>query len=193
MQFIYKYIYTLSLLLYLLFKLVIITIKGVITLITNKDKKYLKVAISLAKESLNKGDEPFGSVLVLDDKIIFKGHNEISSGDHTKHPEFEIARWSGTNLTKEERKRAIVYTSNEHCSMCAAAHGWAGLGKIVYAASGRQLNKWMKLWNQEESPINYFPITKIIKDIKVIGPIKEFEEEIKSLHYQFLRKKNLIK
>lgn len=162
-------------------------------MITNKDKAYLKIAIDLARESLNEGDEPFGSVLVLDDKILFKGHNEVSGGDNTKHPEFKIARWAGTNLTKEERKRAVVYTSNEHCPMCSAAHGWAGLGKVIYAVSGAKLNEWMKDWRQLKSPINYYPIQEIIKDIEVIGPIKEFEEEVKNLHHLHLKKHNLIK
>ena len=67
--------------------------------------------------------------------------------------------------------------------MCAAAHGWAGLGKIIYAVSGKQLNDWMKEWYQKESPINYYPIQEIIKDIEVIGPVKEFEAEIKNLHF----------
>lgn len=159
-------------------------------MLTKKDKVYLKMAIDLAKESLHKGDEPFGSVLVLDDLVLFKGHNEISSGDHTKHPEFEIARWAGLNLTLEERKRAVVYTSNEHCPMCAAAHGWAGLGKIVYGASGKQLKSWLKKWGKEKSPVNYFPIQKIINDVIVVGPVKEFTEEIKNLHLKHLKKSN---
>lgn len=161
-------------------------------MITKKDLVYLKQTIVLAKKSLSEGDEPFGSILVLDDKILYEGHNQVSSGDHTRHPEFEIAKWSANNLTKEERKRAIVYTSNEHCPMCAAAHGWVGLGKIVYAVSGKQLKRWMKSWSQEESPVNYFPINKIINNAHVVGPVKELEQEIKKLHYQSLDSKKLL-
>src|SRR3712207_6925299 len=57
------------------------------------------------------------------------------SGDATQHPEFAIARWAATHLTPDERAAATVYTSGEHCPMCAAAHAWAGLGRIVYARS----------------------------------------------------------
>ncbi|HHT39644.1 MAG: nucleoside deaminase [Acholeplasmatales bacterium] len=153
-------------------------------MISLKDTNYLKKAIALARTSLKKGDEPFGSILVLDEKVLFEGHNEVSSGDHTRHPEFAIARWAATNLTKEERKRAIVYTSNEHCPMCAAAHGWVGLGKIVYAVSGKQLERWQKNWQLPKSPVNYFPINKII-NVEVLGPIKEFEDEVKKLHQEF--------
>src|SRR5690554_918633 len=114
-------------------------------MLSNDDMKFLKRAVHLAKIALDKDDEPFGSVLVSGDgKILFEGHNEVGGGDHTRHPEFEIAKWAANNLTEEERKKAVVYTSNEHCPMCSAAHGWVGLGKIVYAASSKQLSEWMK-------------------------------------------------
>src|SRR3712207_7802897 len=64
------------------------------------------------------------------------------SGDTTQHPEFAIARWAATHLTPDERAAATVYTSGEHCPMCAAAHAWVGLGRIVYASSSAQLASW---------------------------------------------------
>jgi tRNA(Arg) A34 adenosine deaminase TadA len=47
------------------------------------------------------------------------------------------------NLTPSQRAEATVYTSGEHCPMCAAAHGWAGLGRIVYATSSEQMTGWL--------------------------------------------------
>src|SRR3712207_8514694 len=64
------------------------------------------------------------------------------SGDTTQHPEFAIARWAAEHLTPDERAAATVYTSGEHCPMCAAAHAWVGLGRIVYASSSAQLVSW---------------------------------------------------
>ena len=90
------------------------------------------------------GDEPFGSVLVAaDGTVLFEDHNRVAGGDHTRHPEFELARWAAAHLTPEERRQATVYTSGEHCPMCAAAHGWVGLGRIVYASSSAQLVAWL--------------------------------------------------
>lgn len=64
-------------------------------MISEKDFDYLKQAVSLGQEALNQGDEPFGSLLVShDDIILFKDYNHVSNGDHTLHPEFEIARWA---------------------------------------------------------------------------------------------------
>lgn len=57
-------------------------------------------------------------------------------------PKVRLAQWAFTNLAPEQRAEVVVYTSGEHCPMCSAAHGWAGLGRIVYAASCQQLAEW---------------------------------------------------
>lgn len=53
--------------------------------------------------------------------MLAEDHNRVASGDRTRHPEFELARWSAAHLTPEQRAAATVYTSGEHCPMCAAA------------------------------------------------------------------------
>jgi tRNA(Arg) A34 adenosine deaminase TadA len=112
--------------------------------ITDDDLTHLRRCVDLAREALADGDEPFGSVLVGGDgKVLFEDRNRVKGGDRTRHPEFEISRWAAGNLTPEERLGATVYTSGEHCPMCAASHGWVGLGRIVYAASGAQLVAWL--------------------------------------------------
>lgn len=108
------------------------------------DIKYLERCIELAKTALELGDEPFGSVLVsADGRVLMEDHNHVAGGDHTQHPEFAIARWAAEHMTPAERASATVYTSGEHCPMCAAAHGWVGLGRIVYASSTEQLTQWL--------------------------------------------------
>ncbi|WP_396164760.1 nucleoside deaminase [Corynebacterium sp.] len=62
----------------------------------------------------------------------------VSDSSPLRHPEFTAAEWAIAHLDPRERSRSTVYTSGEHCPMCAAAHGWAGLGRIVYASSVEQ-------------------------------------------------------
>ncbi|NMB21395.1 MAG: nucleoside deaminase, partial [Firmicutes bacterium] len=101
-------------------------------MISENDLRHLKRCIELARTALAKGDQPFGSVLVSESgEVLFEDHNHVATGDHTQHPEFAIARWAAANMTPAERRQATVYTSGEHCPMCAAAHGWVGLGRIV--------------------------------------------------------------
>lgn len=151
-------------------------------MIDQKDKEYLKRAVELAELALEKGDEPFGSILVSKEgDILFEDHNRVSGGDHTQHPEFAIARWSANHLSEEERKNATVYTSGEHCPMCAAAHAWVGLGRIVYASSSAQLLEWNKEMGVAPSPVKNLAIHEVIRNPEVSGPVEELAEKVKIL------------
>ena len=130
--------------------------------LTADDRRHLRRCVDLAAEALAAGDEPFGSVLVDADGVErFADRNRVAGGDHTRHPEFEIARWAANHLSPQERARATVYTSGEHCPMCAAAHAWVGLGRIVYASSTAQLSAWQREWGRQPGPVAPLPITTI--------------------------------
>ncbi|MFL1382425.1 nucleoside deaminase, partial [Nocardiopsis protaetiae] len=147
------------------------------------DLRHLRRAVELAGEALDSGDEPFGSVLVAaDGTVLFEGHNEVSGGDGTRHPELAIARWAASRLLPEERAAATVYTSGEHCPMCAAAHAWAGLGRIVYACSSAQLTEWRTAWGLPPGPVRPLPIAEVAPDVPVEGPVPELAEAVRSLH-----------
>jgi len=155
-------------------------------MINNTDLKHLRRCVELAKISLEKGDEPFGSILVSSEgKVLAEDHNHVAAGDHTQHPEFNLARWSASNMTAEERSKATVYTSGEHCPMCAAAHGWVGLGRIVYASSSEQLVQWLNELGVAPSRVRNLPIEDVIRDTIIKGPVPELAEEVHQLHRQF--------
>ncbi len=158
-------------------------------MISSVDLQHLSRCIELAEEALNKGDEPFGSVLVSGEgKVLFEDHNHVAGGDHTRHPEFALARWAAENMTEEERKLATVYTSGEHCPMCAAAHGWVGLGRIVYASSSEQLVQWLNDMGIPLSRVKNLAISEVIRDAKVFGPVPHLAEKVKQLHRRFYAK-----
>jgi len=158
-------------------------------MINEKDKIYLERCIELAETALENGDAPFGSVLVSDTgEVLFEDHNHTSNGDQTQHPEFAIARFAANNMEPEARSRATVYTSGEHCPMCAAAHGLVGLGRIVYASSSAQLREWQKEFDLEPSPIETLSIGEVIRDAEVDGPVEELAEEIHQLHVRSNKK-----
>ena len=157
-------------------------------MINETDLKHLRRCVELAKTALEKGDEPFGSVLVsADGEVLFEDHNHVACGDDTRHPEFAIARWAAAHMTREERRKATVYTSGEHCPMCAAAHGWVGLGRIVYASSSVQLAQWMNEMGLSPSRVRNLPIQEVIRDTVVDGP--ELAEQVRELHRQFHEKR----
>lgn len=147
-------------------------------------KQHLQRCIELAEEALEAGDEPFGSVLVnAAGQMMNEDRNRINSVDATYHPEIAVARWAAQNMSADDRANATVYTSGEHCAMCSAAHAWAGLGRIVYISSSRQLESWMKQMSVESiSPINSLSIQQVAPKVTVEGPIAGLDEQVKALH-----------
>ena len=147
------------------------------------DLRHLRRCVQLARAGLESGDEPFGSVLVgADGSVLFEDHNHVAGGDETRHPEFEIAKWAANNLTPQQRATATVYTSGEHCPMCAAAHGWVGLGRIVYAVSSEQLSGWRADMGLPPGPVRPLPIRAVVPGAVVDGPAPELATEIHELH-----------
>ena len=154
-----------------------------------EDLRHLRRCVELAREALDDGDEPFGSVLVdAHGSVVFEDRNRVKDGDQTRHPEFEIARWAAGNLPPEERLGATVYTSGEHCPMCSAAHAWVGLGRIVYAASSEQLGRWLAEWGIGPAPVAALPIQTVAPGIEVGGPSAELADEVRGLHQRFHRR-----
>jgi tRNA(Arg) A34 adenosine deaminase TadA len=155
-------------------------------MLNDVDLRHLDRCVELATVALAAGDEPFGSVLVgADGTVLVEDHNRVAGGDRTRHPEFELARWAAANMSPEERARATVYTSGEHCPMCAAAHGWVGLGRIVYASSSAQLSEWLAELGVPAPPVRPLPIREIVPDVQVEGPVPGLAERIHDLQRRF--------
>lgn len=105
------------------------------------DIGHLRRCLELASSARARGDEPFGSLLVTaDGTVVAERENRVvTDNDRTAHPELALARWASRNLDPAQRRSATMYTSGEHCPMCAAAQYWAGIGRLVFAMSGEQL------------------------------------------------------
>jgi len=153
------------------------------SILTEQDRAHLRHCVTLAREALAAGDEPFGSVLVdASGAVVHADRNRIAEGDPTAHPELALVRWAIAHMSPRVRARSTVYTSGEHCPMCAAAHAWAGLGRIVYAASSAQLGQWLDGWGVPGPPVQGLPITTVAPAVPVAGPDERLAEEVRLLH-----------
>ena len=155
--------------------------------VTEADLAHLRRCVELAAQAVEAGDFPFGSVLAAaDGTVLAEDRNrEITMGDPTRHPEFELARWAAANMTAAERAAATVYTSGEHCPMCAAAHGWAGLGRIVYVTSTEQLGAWLAELGVSPGPVLPLAIPDVVRGAVVAGPVPGLAEQVRDLHRRF--------
>lgn len=154
--------------------------------IDEQDRVHLRHAVDLAREAVEVGDEPFGSVLVgPDGSVLQAARNEAVSRNATLHPELTLAQWAGDHLDAATRARSTVYTSGEHCPMCSAAHAWVGLGRIVFASSGAQTTAWATELGAAPSPVAALSITDVAPGIPVDGPDEELAEQVHGLHRRF--------
>lgn len=153
-----------------------------------RDLAHLTRCVDLAEEAVDAGDEPFGSLLVSEaGEVLFEDRNRVGGGDGTRHPELALAQWAGANLPLEQRAGTTAYTSGEHCAMCSAAHGWAGLGRIVVATTGEQLGQWQRELGAGPSPVAPLPVSAVLPGAVVDGPAPELAERVRALHARSLR------
>jgi tRNA(Arg) A34 adenosine deaminase TadA len=153
-----------------------------------EDLPHLRRCVDLAAEAVEAGDHPFGSVLAgAGGQVLAEDRNrENTAADATRHPEFELARWAAANMTAAARSAATVYTSGEHCPMCAAAHAWVGLGRIVYVSSSEQLAAWLaELGVPPSSPVRALAIREVAPGLTVQGPVAGLDEQVRELHRRF--------
>lgn len=148
------------------------------------DRRHLERCVELAAEALTAGDQPFGSVLVDGEGVVRREdrNRETTAADPTAHPEFALAQWAARHLTAQQRARATVYTSGEHCPMCSAAHAWVGLGRIVFATSAGQTSEWYEEFGAGASPVRALPIGEIAPDVETAGPCAHLAEPMRDLH-----------
>ncbi|WP_336344266.1 nucleoside deaminase [Halalkalicoccus ordinarius] len=139
---------------------------------------HMRRALDLAREAADRGDRPFGSVLVRDDRVVMSESNRVVTEDDVRrHPELHLAYRACRELTDEERAETVMYTSTEPCPMCAGGMASAGFGRVVYSVAGDELAAFTGTAPSVRS-------AEILDDlIDVAGPV--LNDEGRRLHETF--------
>ena len=97
----------------------------------------MRLAIAEAREGIHAGHGgPFGTVIVIDGKIVGRGHNcVLLLNDPTCHGEVAAIRDAGKNLGTFDLSGCELYTTGEPCHMCLCACMWANISKIYYGCT----------------------------------------------------------
>ena len=96
------------------------------------DAEFMQIAINEAIKGLELGDQPFGAVLVMDNKVIRTGRNLVySTFDPTAHAETVALRDAGTSIKAISFPGATLYASWEPCPMCLGAIITAEINRLV--------------------------------------------------------------
>jgi len=106
-------------------------------------ERHVRRALALAREAADRGDHPFGSVLVRDDQQVATASNRVvTEDDLRRHPELDLARVASHEFTATQRAEMVLYTSTEPCPMCAGGLRSAGLARVVYSVGGDEVGEF---------------------------------------------------
>lgn len=93
--------------------------------------KFLEAAIEEARKGLAEGGIPIGSVLVIDDKIVGRGHNRrVQNGSAILHAEMDCLENAG-RLNAADYRRATLYSTLSPCDMCSGAVLLYGIPRVI--------------------------------------------------------------
>lgn len=144
-------------------------------ILLNSGEKFMREALKEAHKAESEGEIPIGAVVVCEGRIIARAHNLTETlHDPTAHAEM-LALTAATNfLGGKYLQGCTIYVTVEPCPMCAAALGWAQVGKVVYGADDPK--RGYSLY----SPSLFHPKTAIEKGL--------LAEECSSIMTEFFRK-----
>jgi len=101
----------------------------------NEDEKWMSLALEQARKAEEEGEVPVGAILVKDDLLIAKAHNQpISTNDATAHAEIQLIRAAGRKLKNYRLTGTSLYVTLEPCAMCLGAIMHARVDRIVFGA-----------------------------------------------------------
>ncbi len=149
--------------------------------VDERDTAHLRRAMALARKSRERGDDPFGAVLVdKDGRVLAEGLNTETTGrDVTGHAETNLIRAAFRSVDAETFASSSLYASGEPCAMCSAAIFFGGVGRVVYGASAARLHEMFP--PDEAHPVLRLPCREVLaagtRRTEVVGPILEEEAE----------------
>jgi tRNA(Arg) A34 adenosine deaminase TadA len=100
------------------------------------DETFLRIAFQLARRSRERGEDPFGAVLVRDGAVVYEKSDQcIELRDPTRHPELSLI----SDYCRQQQTLSLegytLYCSTEPCPMCAGAIHWARISRVVFSVS----------------------------------------------------------
>ena len=101
------------------------------------DEELMREAVDVCQVGLGKGEAPFGAIIVSrQGQVVARAHNTVhGSHDPTAHAEVNVIRQAALLRQTTDLSGLTLYTTCEPCPMCMAAIHWAGLERVVYAAT----------------------------------------------------------
>ena len=136
--------------------------------------EFMLAALNEAKEGLKEGGLAIGSVLVLDGEIVGRGRNQsVQKGSVILHAETDAIENAG-ELTAEEYRRSVLYTTLSPCPMCSGAIVFCGIQKVVVGedVNFRGAPEFLELAGVERVLLNDPECIQLLSDSIRVAPGK---------------------
>lgn len=99
------------------------------------DEQYMQLALAEAKKAYDKEEVPVGAIIVMNNRIIARAHNQVELlHDSTAHSEILALTAAFDFLSSKYLPEATLYVTVEPCLMCSGALYWSKISKVVYGA-----------------------------------------------------------
>ena len=109
---------------------------------TRQNITLMKRALELASRSVDRGNHPFGAILVIDGEVVLEAENSVlTEKDPTRHAEMNLVSVACRELSATDLGRSVLFTSTEPCAMCLGAIYWSGIKSVIYACRGSMLEQ----------------------------------------------------
>ncbi len=134
------------------------------------DEYFMQQALKEAQEAYDEDEVPVGAVVVLNNKIIARGHNQVERlNDSTAHAEIIALTSAYNKLGTKYLPDATLYVTVEPCLMCCGAMYWGKIGRIVYGATDEK-NGGLRFFLDADGLIKpdnwpFHPKTQLVKGI----------------------------
>lgn len=100
------------------------------------DTYFMQQALTEARQAYDAGEVPVGAVIVCDNRIVARTHNQTEQlTDVTAHAEIMAITAASNHLGSKYLPECTLFVTLEPCVMCAGALAWAQLGRVVYGAT----------------------------------------------------------
>jgi tRNA(adenine34) deaminase len=143
-------------------------------IIEQPDEYYMQQALKEAKKAYEMNEVPVGAVVVIDHKIIARGHNQVELlNDATAHAEMIALTSAFSELGAKYLPNATLFVTLEPCVMCTGALYWSKVSRIVYGASDEK-NGYKKNMSLENPFHPKATITKGVLEDDCAQLLKDF-------------------
>jgi tRNA(adenine34) deaminase len=148
------------------------------------DEFFMRQALKEAHKSLKKEEVPVGAVLVYENKIISRAHNEpIAKNDPTAHAEIIAIRKAGSKRKNYRLSSCDLFVTLEPCAMCLGAAVHARIRKLVFGALDPK--------SGAVESVMKFPLEKMNHRVEIVGRV--LADECSKILRDFFKKKRKLK